>query len=315
MTRPPDDDRSGTEPIRAVDRRRFLAAGGAIGVTLLAGCAGNAGTNDSSATPTTTALDSADVGQFRLLISDRPADIGDFEELTVTLSHARVFRNGDPASGTGGDDDATDDQESTAPNTTEPTGTTTTEETTTEQTTEASTSEQPTTGPTAQRSTSGGDETTPVEQDDEGFFRVDLDGATVDLTRVVGEKAIEVLDGKLPTGRYTKIELHTTDVVGIVEGEEVDVKLPSGKLQLTKPFVVTADEPVSFVFDINVVQKGNREAYNLLPVISESGVAGKDVQVEVISADEATADGTGSGPATGTPANGTTSNQTTDLGT
>jgi hypothetical protein len=114
-----------------------------------------------------------------------------------------------------------------------------------------------------------------------GFVVRELDGATVDLTEVVGDKAISVLDGELEEGRYSKIELYAESVDGVVDGESVDVKIPSEKLQITKSFEVVAGESVEFVFDINVVKKGNG-GYNLLPVISKSGVAGKDVEVEEV---------------------------------
>ena len=58
--------------------------------------------------------------------------------------------------------------------------------------------------------------------------------------------------------------------------------IPSGKLQIVKPFEIEPGEELSFVFDINVVRKGSEGGYNLLPVISESGVAGEDVEVEEI---------------------------------
>jgi len=122
---------------------------------------------------------------------------------------------------------------------------------------------------------------------DAGFTTFDLSGESVDLTQVVGNKAMSVLDETLAPGRYTKIELHAADVTGIVDGEEANVKIPSGKLMLTKPFEVVAGESVSFVFDINVVQRGKGNDYNLLPVIGESGVAGKDVEVDEVDEDAA----------------------------
>jgi hypothetical protein len=183
----------------------------------------------------------ATAGTFRLLISDQPIAIDEFESLEVSLDRARIFRRGRE-----NDEDGED--------------------------------------------TPGGNETatataTPETEDEdgEGFSVVDLDGATVDLTRVVGDRAITVFDGELPAGRYTKIELYAADVGGVVDGDAVDVTIPSGKLQLTKPFEVGADEPVEFVFDINVVKRGQSGGYNLLSVVSESGVAGRDVSVTEVA--------------------------------
>lgn len=50
------------------------------------------------------------------------------------------------------------------------------------------------------------------------------------------------------------------------------------------------------MFDITVVGKGQTGEYNLLPVISESGVAGKDVQAREV--DDATTEGDDDGEET-----------------
>ena len=236
-----------------MDRRKFLGTTTAIGATLVAGCGGSsgdgtAGDGDSGDDTSSTESDggaAASTGSFRLLVSDRPADIGDFDSLDVTFDSARIFRMQS-------DDGA--DSETTA--------------------TEAPETEPPETGTEAIE--------TEGESDDEaGFQTFDLDSPTVDLTEVVGEKAIGVLDGELETGRYAKVELSVAAVEGVVDGGTVPVKVPSEKLQITKPFEVTAEAPVEFVFDINVVKKGPN-GYNLLPVISESGVAGQDVEIEEV---------------------------------
>ena len=72
---------------------------------------------------------------------------------------------------------------------------------------------------------------------------------------------------------------------GVVDGETVAMMVPSGRLRIIKPFEIAADAELSFVFDINVVQRGPN-GYNLLPVIGKSGVAGEDV-------DEIDGEGTG----------------------
>lgn len=112
---------------------------------------------------------------------------------------------------------------------------------------------------------------------------VSLTGQQVDLTTVKGAKAASLVNTTLEPGRYTKIELHTSSVNGVVNGSDVDVKLPSEKLQITKPFTVSENSTTQFVFDIQVVLRGNaqdNQGYILKPVISESGVAGKDVDIE-----------------------------------
>lgn len=168
-------------------------------------------------------------GDFELLVSDAPADIGNFDSLDVTFSEARVF---------------------------ESTG----------------------------------------ENESEGSFQeFDLNGTTVDLTTVVGDRAIPISRTSLAEGNYSKVELHVSAVEGVVAGEPVDVKVPSEKLQITKTFEVRANETTKFVFDINVVRKG-AGGYNLLPVIAKSGVVGKDVEVEEVEPGDSSGGGGAGGP-------------------
>ncbi|OYR89341.1 hypothetical protein DJ71_04305 [Halorubrum sp. E3] len=204
-------------------------------------------------------------------MSDAPADIGDFDRLDVTLGEARIFE------ATEGGDGEDDEREQTG-NETE--------------------GDDPANG-TAEVEDGGdaddeGDEEGGEEPDDDedddgsdrGFTVVDLDGATVDLTQVIEEDAMAVFDGEIPAGEYEKIEHSVTAIEGIVGGEEVDVKLPSEKLQITSGFAVAPDESVSFVFDINVVKRGRNNGYILKPVISGSGVAGRDVEVNEVGKDD-----------------------------
>ena len=191
--------------------------------------------------------------------------------LDVTFSHARVF------DADNGDEDA-DDTESNDDNSEEQADTEEQDET------------QDETGGTDDNS---GNQTT-QENDDEpgseddsverqrGFYVLDLDGETVDLTTVIGDRAKPVFEGILTPGVYEKLELHVEDIEGIVDGSEANVKVPSEKLQITHEFEVSDGEALDFVFDINVVKRGQGNDYNLTPVISESGVAGEDVEVEEV---------------------------------
>ena len=309
-----DDDDENTARQNDVGRRRFLALGASAGALMLAGCSGDGNTgggNGGSGTKSPSAR-SQETGTFRLLISDRPNAIGDFDSLTVTFDRARVFR---------GEDEEADDE--TAGGT--PTETSSATPTATETAT-----------PTATATSAAADEAEETENDEESedaeVTVIDLDGKAVDLTTVVGDKATGIFEDGLPAGRYTKVELYVAEVDGVVDGEQADVKLPSGKLQLTKPFTVEADSSMSFVFDISVVKKGNG-GYNLLPVVSESGVDGEDVDVEEVEeedgdeeedddkeedGDEAD-DGTPTADPDGTTVNGTEKsgdgNETVDGGT
>ena len=262
--RPTGDDRSQDTPTDGVRRREFVALGVGASVTLLAGCAG-----DGTTTPPSDA-DGSDgsrtlTGGFRLLISDAPADIADFAELNVTLNEARIFgTQSDDEDGEENLTNETDSEEGDSLNETD-----------------------------SEEGDSPDDEDEEDEQDDDGeaeddeddaergFVVVDLDDTTVDLTQVIEEDAMAVFDGEIPAGSYEKVELEVSDVGGIVDGEAVEVKLPSEKLQITNGFEVTPDEPVDFVFDINVVKRGPN-GYILRPVVSGSGVAGRDVDINEI---------------------------------
>ncbi|MFP8955110.1 DUF4382 domain-containing protein [Natrialbaceae archaeon A-CW3] len=267
---------------RRLKRRTFI---GASGAALLAGCTAESDPSgdDSDAEPadseSSTDDDSSDEhgssGNFRLLISDLPADIGDFDSLDVSFDRARIFRaDGGDEDGSVDDDEDDDTSASEAADRDDtPDDDEDGDDETDGETDGGDGGEEP--------DSDGDDEGTGNDSNGRGFFELDLEGATVDLTRVVGGKAIEVFDGELEPGQYNKIELYAADVEGIVDGDRAEVKIPSEKLQIVKPFEVTADEPVSFVFDINVVRKGHG-GYNLLPVIAKSGVVGEDVEVEEI---------------------------------
>lgn len=305
-TRPPANSREAdAATAHSVPRRRFVALGAGLGATLLAGCSTDTepsgGAGDDPASTTADGV-TASSGTFRLLISDRPADIGDFDRLDVSFDRARIFRAGgdDAANEEETDDDETEEAETETTETgTE--GEETETETQAEETETETEGEETETEGTETGTTENGPETTaePEDSDDpddgekRGFSVVELGGATVDLTQVVGDKAVSVSEIPLEEGRYAKVELYAEGVEGIVDGEPVEVTIPSGKLQIVKPFEVVAGETLSFVFDINVVKKGQSSEYNLLPVIAESGVAGEDVEVEEGTDDSNGTEGTG----------------------
>lgn len=100
----------------------------------------------------------------------------------------------------------------------------------------------------------------------------DLDpGEKVDLTELKGDNATEIWSGELDNGTYTKVFIHVSIVEGVLAGGEVNVKLPSGKLQISKPFEVTSGEVTEFVYDITVIKAGESGKYILKPQIAQSG--------------------------------------------
>ncbi|APX00013.1 hypothetical protein CHINAEXTREME_05445 [Halobiforma lacisalsi AJ5] len=279
----PNRDRADWSFDHGVDRRTFLAAGGGVSATLLAGCSSDSGSESADGDSDDGDTDDS-TGTFRLLISDMPADIGDFDRLDVTLDSARIFdgeaedakeeeQEGDDAN----EEDERDEEEVDDEKEEE-------DDTADGEEEESDTEKDDTEDADDEKAEKENENENEKEDDEEerGFYVVDLEGATVDLTQVVGDKAMPVGELDLSEGTYQKIELHVADVEGIVDGAEATVKVPSEKLQLTKPFEVRAGESVDFVFDINVVKRGQGNDYNLTPVISKSGVKGEDVEVEEV---------------------------------
>lgn len=96
----------------------------------------------------------------------------------------------------------------------------------------------------------------------------------VDLTLVPGDKTLEIWRGNVPVGQYTKVFIYVSDVEGVLVSGEANVKLPGGKLHISKPFQVTADTVTSFTYDLTVVAIGSPQSgikYILKPQVDQSG--------------------------------------------
>ena len=93
----------------------------------------------------------------------------------------------------------------------------------------------------------------------------------VDLTELKGDNATEIWSGQLDDGTYTKVFIYVSIVEGILADEEVNVKLPSGKLHISTPFEVTSGEVTDFVYDITVIEAGKSGKYILQPQVGQSG--------------------------------------------
>lgn len=123
-----------------------------------------------------------------------------------------------------------------------------------------------------------------VNNSSEEVQRISLENTSaVDLTQVRNLSAESLINSSLAVGNYSKIDLYSERINASVDGEDVEVKIPPGKLMLTKPFEIRPNSTTSFVFDIQVVLRGNQQnnqGYILKPVISQSGVAGEDVEMK-----------------------------------
>ena len=106
---------------------------------------------------------------------------------------------------------------------------------------------------------------------------------TVNLTELQGINATSIWNGNLEDGTYTKVFIYVDNVTGVLkenpEGEPT-IKLPGGKLQISKSFDVTDGGITEFVFDITVIKAGNSGKYILKPQIAESGPHQNYIEVE-----------------------------------
>jgi hypothetical protein len=110
--------------------------------------------------------------------------------------------------------------------------------------------------------------------DDEGIVEQTFEPTDVPLTELVGDAAIALWSGEVPAGDYTKIFIYVDEVWGILvdpEGEVIEIKLPSNKLQMSLPVSIDGEETTEFVFDISVIKAGNSGQYILKPQLTESG--------------------------------------------
>ncbi len=112
-----------------------------------------------------------------------------------------------------------------------------------------------------------------------GSLELDVpeEDSIVDLVQVQGDNAQEILRADMPPGQYSKVFIHVDEVTGFLLSDvsnPVNIKLPSSKLQIIRPFEVKEDSITTFVYDITVVAAGNEKSgikYLLKPVIGQSG--------------------------------------------
>lgn len=129
-----------------------------------------------------------------------------------------------------------------------------------------------------------------------------LDQPTVDLTAVQGDRATPIVETVLDPGTYQKIELEVTEVHAVLDDggtasyrgsdaeadgdtTETAVYTPTDRIAVTKAFEIMGNDDTAFVFDIDIVSRGETDDYILLPNTGESGVAGEDTAVERVTPD------------------------------
>lgn len=115
-----------------------------------------------------------------------------------------------------------------------------------------------------------------------GWVEYDIEDEQVDLCEVLGLDAVEVWSGQLEADTtYDKMFIYvgTSGETPAIDAklnntnEEPNVKLPSNKLHINKPFTTPSEgeETVNFVYDITVVKAGKSGQYILKPQVDESG--------------------------------------------
>ncbi len=273
-------------------------------MVVLAGCAGGAGTmtetqTDGSADATTTASpdggDAARTGTVNFYVSDEQNAIADFEHLNVTIERVTLVRaDGDAEAEADGGDAETEtetetetdaDAEANASVEVEIEADATTNATNTSASANGSVDADADTDSEADVEIEEADDANDTDAaDGESSVTYEVDDATVDLTELQGENASLVGEYDVPEGNYTKVFVHVSDVNGTLKtGEQVNVKLPSNKLQLNTDFEVGNGESVDFVFDITAFEAGGSGKYVLKPVVSESGT---NVPITKVGAEE-----------------------------
>jgi hypothetical protein len=105
----------------------------------------------------------------------------------------------------------------------------------------------------------------------------------VDLTRIQGDKTQEIWRGNIPEGEYDTVSIQVSDVRGILKetGDEVEIKLPSQRLHISKRFQVSNDELTTFTYDLTVIAAGGPEntlKYILKPQVDQSGADHKPIK-------------------------------------
>jgi hypothetical protein len=248
-------------------RRHGLAAILIATLVVLAGCTGGVGPGAGPSDDTTemATTDGGGSGTVQFYISDQPSAIDDFDHLNVTITQVG-FQQAD------GDEEA-DDEEMDETDDEDPNETATNE-------TEDGDDE------TEMNETAASDDADDDADESGDWETYDVENRTVDLTRLQGANATQLTSMNVSNGTYTKVFVYVSEINATLEnGEQVNVKLPSEKLQLNKEFTVGNGEAVDFVFDITVKKAGNSGKYILQPVVSESGTSDQ-VEIRDVDADD-----------------------------
>lgn len=108
-----------------------------------------------------------------------------------------------------------------------------------------------------------------TEEDDDDWITINLENQTVDLKAYVNISAL-LASGNISTGKYTQIRIIVSNVTGtMVDGTQVDFKVPSGMLKIIKPFTIEEDEETKLTVDIDLSKSivENSNGWTFKPVL------------------------------------------------
>lgn len=117
-------------------------------------------------------------------------------------------------------------------------------------------------------------------ESESSWTEYEVENRSIDLTELTGPNATHLDSFDANATTYQSVFVYVEDVNGTLKnGEQVNVKLPSGKLKMNQQFTVGANQSTDFVFDISVFEAGKSGKYILKPVVSESGT---DVEIDPV---------------------------------
>lgn len=284
------------ESANHLNRRSYLKTAGAAtaGMVGLAGCAGgNDGTGGDGGDGGTDGSDGGDEQSYGILstsITDQPNDIGDFEQLTVTLDGIWLK----PA----GDDDETESEGDAET----PEDGTETESQDDAETTDSKSTESGDDAETTESKNATEEAETEDEADDEdgdggsGRYYIEFEEPQqADLVQLQGAETALVDETEVEARQYQFLQLDVSDATGILaeSGEEAAVETPgNAPLKFNTSFEIRAEERTRFIADFAPHRTGQGK-YVVRPVATGTKVLYGDEEYEPDEDAESTDDSDG----------------------
>lgn len=106
-------------------------------------------------------------------------------------------------------------------------------------------------------------------EDDSGWHILTFEEQTLDLKALVNVSAL-LASGNVSAGKYTQIRIVVESVTGtMVNGTQVEFKVPSGMLKINKPFTISEDETTELTVDIDLSKSivENSNGWTFKPVL------------------------------------------------